>query len=148
MRQLHLSFAAAALWLTVSAHGQVTDQFATGNMHFDAKAMDANGDGKITRTEAMSYAHHMWKMMSVGKSAIPVQQAAEDFARGNLSLNAPEMDTNHDGMISEKEYMDYVAHRFDRMKNAEGNMTLVGAAEAFSQGNPHVASKPASETPR
>jgi hypothetical protein len=146
MRHTHLTFAAAALWFAVNAHGQVTDEFATGNMHFDAKAMDANGDGTITREEAMAYAHRMWQMMSAGKPDIPVQVAAKDFARGNMRLDAQQMDTDHDGMISASEFMDYVGHRFDHMKGRDGNMTVQAAAKAFSRGNAHVASGSTGET--
>jgi hypothetical protein len=146
--RLHLMICAAALWLAGSAHGQVTDQLATGNMHFDAKAMDANGDGKITREEAMSYGQTMWKTLSGGKSTIPVQQAAEDFARGNMRLSASRMDTDHDGTISEHEFMSYMGHRFDQMKGPDGTMTLAAATKAFSRGNQQVATKPPSGTER
>lgn len=131
-----LALPVTALWLGGSAHGQVTDQFATGNMHFDAKAMDANGDGKITRHEAMSYAHSMWAKMATGRTAIPVQEASEDFARGDMKLNAKRMDSDHDGSVSESEFMSYIQHRFDSMKGPDGTMTIVGASEAFSRGNP------------
>jgi hypothetical protein len=132
--------AVAALWLAGGAHGQITDQFATGNMHFNAKAMDANGDGKITRDEAMSYGQSMWKKMAAGGETIPVQQAAEDFSRGNMRLDARSMDTDHDGSISESEFMSYLQRRFDRMKDPDGTMTIAGAAKAFSRGNQSVAS--------
>ena len=146
MRTYLLCFAAATLWLAGSAHGQITDQFATGNMHFDAKAMDANHDGKITREEAMNYAQKMWKGMSGGNATIPVQQAAEDFARGNMRASASGMDTDHDGTISESEFMTYMEHRFNRMKGPDGNLTVESAAKAFSRGNQQVASKPGGAT--
>jgi hypothetical protein len=148
MRTHLLTFAAATLWLAGSVHGQVTDQFATGNMHFDAKAMDANHDGKITRDEAMNYGQKMWKAMSGGKPTIPVQEAAEDFARGNMRASATSMDTNHDGVISETEFMDYMGRRFDQMKDPDGNMSPVSAAKAFARGNQSVASKSAGPTER
>lgn len=138
-----LAFAVAGLWLAHGAHGQITDQFATGNMHFDAKAMDADGDGKITRDEAMRYGKNMWGMMSSGRTTIPVQEAAKDFARGNMRMDARSMDMDHDGTISEDEFMNQVGRRFDRMKDPDGNMTLIGAAKAFSRGNSTVASEAA-----
>jgi hypothetical protein len=148
MRKHQLVFAVAALWLAGSALGQITDQFATGNMHFDAKAMDANHDGKITRDEAMSYGHDMWKKMAAGRNAIPLQEAAEDFARGNMKLDAHKMDTDHNGSISESEFMSAVQHRFDQMKEPDGTMTVQDAAKAFSRGNQSVASDSAHATER
>jgi hypothetical protein len=149
MRKPLLALAVAALWLAGSAHGQVvTDQFATGNMHFDAKAMDANGDGKITQEEAMNYARSMWKTMAAGRKTIPVQEAAEDFARGNMKLDAQSMDTKHEGTISESEFMSAVQHRFNKMKDPNGTMTVVGAAQAFSRGNQSVASESAHSVER
>jgi hypothetical protein len=136
-----LTAAGVALLLAVAAHGQITDQFATGNMHFDAKAMDTNGDGKITKEEFRKYGESMWNAMAAGKDTIPVQQAAEDFARGNMKMNAKKMDTDHDGTISKSEFMTYAEHRFDRMKKSDGTISVEAAAEAFSRGNPHVASK-------
>lgn len=138
-----LTISGAVLVLSGAAHAQVhTDQFATGNMHFDAKAMDANGDGKITKEEMQRYGESMWNGMSQGKPTIPVQEAAHDFARGNMRLDAKAMDTDHDGSISQSEFMRYTEHRFDRMKGHEGDMTVAQAAKAFSRGNPHVAEAP------
>jgi hypothetical protein len=149
MRKHLLGLAVAALWLAGSAHGQVvTDQFATGNMHFDAKAMDANHDGRITQAEAMSYARSMWVVMAKGRTTIPVQEAAEDFARGNMKLDASAMDTKHEGTISESEFMSTVQHRFDKMKDPDGTMSVVAAAKAFSRGNQSVASDAAHSVER
>jgi hypothetical protein len=134
MCKQRLILALGVLWLAGSAHGQVvTDQFATGNMHFDAKAMDANHDGKITRDEAMSYGRSMWSAMSKGRPTIPLQEAAQDFARGNMKMTARSMDTDHDGSISESEFMSHVEHRFEKMKDPDGTMTLAGAAKAFAR---------------
>jgi hypothetical protein len=140
MYKYPLFFMGAVLWLAGCAHEQTTDQLTTGQMHFDAKAMDANGDGKITRDEAMSYGQSMWNEMAAGRKTITIQEAAEDFSRGNMRLDARSMDTDHDGSISESEFMTSVQHRFDRMKDPDGTMTLTGAAQAFSRGNQSVAS--------
>ena len=146
MRKHLLTFATAALWLATAAHGQITDQFATGNMHFDAKAMDANSDGRITREELTQYAHRLWSAMSGGKPTVPVQQAAQDFARGNMRVDARAMDADRDGTISESEFMTFLEHRFDKMKGPDGTLPTVSAAQAFSRGNPpHVASAPSSQ---
>ena len=110
-----------------------------------------NGDGtawKITQEEAMNYARSMWKTMAAGRKTIPVQEAAEDFARGNMKLDAQSMDTKHEGTISESEFMSAVQHRFNKMKDPNGTMTVVGAAQAFSRGNQSVASESAHSVER
>jgi len=44
-----LTLAAAALLFASGTHAQAAPEFATGNMHFDAKAMHANADGMISK---------------------------------------------------------------------------------------------------
>ena len=63
--------------------------FAKGNMRFDAKAMDADHDGTITKDEFMKYAEAKWnKMAKDGNGMIPVADAAKDFSRGNMRPSA------------------------------------------------------------
>ncbi len=63
--------------------------FASGNMRFDAKAMDADHDGVITKDEFMKYAEAKWnKMAKDGNGMIPVADAAKDFSRGNMRPSA------------------------------------------------------------
>jgi hypothetical protein len=148
MSRHQLTLVAAALLIAGGADGQVTNQFATGNMHFDAKEMDANGDGKVTKDEYKKYGEKMWAMMSKGAPSIPVVEAAQDFARGNLRFDAKAMDANHDNMIAKDEFMKYAEQRFDRMnKDAQGAISVTEAAQAFSRGNQRVASKPTNPKP-
>jgi len=58
--------------------------FATGHMRFDAKLMDADHDGTITKEEFMKYGEAMWDKMAKGKPMMPVADAATDFSRGNM----------------------------------------------------------------
>ena len=137
-----LTLAAAALLLASGTHAQVKDDFATGNMHFDVKAMHANADGMISKDEFMKYGDTMWQTMAKGAASIPVAQAGQDFARGNLRFNAEAMDTDHDGKISKDEFMKYAGQKFDKMKNSQGMISVADATANFARGNPRVASKP------
>ena len=137
-----LTLAAAALLLASGTHAQVKDDLATGNMHFDVKAMHANADGMISKDEFMKYGDTMWQMMAKGAPSIPVAQAAQDFARGNLRFDAKAMDTDHDGTVSKDEFMKYAEQKFDKMKNSQGMISVADAATNFARGNQRVASKP------
>ena len=65
--------------LSSIAYAQNND-FATGNMHFDAKDMD-NTDHMISREEMQKYGEKMWDMMAKGKDTIPTE-VATNFASG------------------------------------------------------------------
>jgi Ca2+-binding EF-hand superfamily protein len=59
--------------------------FANGNMRFDAKAMDADHDGTITKDEFMKYGEAKWnKMPRDANGMMSVADAAKDFSRGNM----------------------------------------------------------------
>jgi Ca2+-binding EF-hand superfamily protein len=59
--------------------------FATGNMRFDAKAMDTDHDGTITKDEFMKYGEAKWnKMKKDDHGMMTVDDAAKDFSRGNM----------------------------------------------------------------
>src|SRR5215475_7687515 len=102
---LQLAVSAAILSLASAAHAQ-SNQFATGNMHFDAKEMDTNGDHMITRQEMIAYAEKTWDMMAQGKETISIDVATKDFATGGVNFKAHAIDTDHDGTISKKEYVE------------------------------------------
>ena len=124
-----LAFAAGA--------GAQSSDFATGNMHFDAAAMDANGDHMISKDEFMQYGEKMWGMMSKGAPTVAVREAAQDFARGNMRFSAKMMDADHDGTISKEEFMAYGERKFDKMKDKSGMMSAADATKYFSRGNMH-----------
>lgn len=127
----------AAMLLMATAAQAQTNSFATGNMHFDAREMDANGDHMISREEMMSYNEKMWESMAHGKETIPVAVAAKDFATGGVAYNAHAIDTDHDGSISKQEFLAYIGHKFDKMKDAQGMVSVTDAAQAFARGNNH-----------
>lgn len=123
----------AALCLAAVAHAQSND-FATGNMHFDAKAMDTNGDHMVTREEMQEYAEKMWQSMSQGKDTIPIAVAAKDFASGGVNFSARAIDTDHDGSISKEEFLAYTGRKFDSMKKTDGMVSVADMAQAFARG--------------
>jgi hypothetical protein len=98
----------------------------------------------VSQEEMKAYGEKMWSAMAKDAPTIPVQQAAQDFARGNVNFNAKAMDADHDGTISKEEFMTYASHKFDKMKDVNGKATLADVNAAFARGNPHVAAKPAS----
>jgi Ca2+-binding EF-hand superfamily protein len=137
----------AAAWLLLAGGAAAqTNEFATGNMHFDVKDMDTNGDHMITREEMLQYAEKMWKMMAQGKDKIPIAVAAKDFATGGVNFSARAIDTDHDGTISEDEFLAYAGRKFDSMKKSDGMVSVADMARAFARGNaPAAADKTASE---
>jgi hypothetical protein len=127
-------FAALALALAASAFAQSTD-IATGNMHFNAKDIDVNGDHMISRDEFMQYGDKMWGMMSKGAATITVNDADQAFARGNMRFSATAMDMDHDGTISKEEFLAYGGKLFDKMKDKNGMMSITDATKNFARGN-------------
>jgi Ca2+-binding EF-hand superfamily protein len=139
MLKLRVMCSVAFLLLASGAQAQNSNSnpFAEGNpMHFDAKAMDTNGDGMITKAEMMAYAEKMWDAMSNGKDTITISRASKDFATGGLAANARAMDTDHDGTISKQEFLTYVEHEFDKKAHPNGMISVQEAAKAFARGTP------------
>lgn len=133
-----LSIASIAFGLTISTGTRAqSDDIATGHMNFSAKDMDINRDSMISRDEFMAYGEKMWGMMSKGASTISVDEAAQDFARGNLRFNAKAIDTDHDGTISKDEFMTYGGKRFDMLKGRDGKLSVADATWSFGRGNLH-----------
>jgi Ca2+-binding EF-hand superfamily protein len=129
-----LALLLAAPW----AQGQTAPgDIARGNMHFDAKAMDMNGDGMISKEEMQKYGESMWQKMAANeKRMLPVADAATDFARGNMRFDAKKMDANGDGMITSDEFMKYAMAQFESTKkDANGMISVNNAALAFGRGN-------------
>ena len=141
MLKLPLIPSVALLVLATGAQAQTSNAFATGNsMHFDAKDMDSNGDGMITKEEMMAYAEKMWDMMANGKDTIRISRATKNFATGGLAFNAKAMDTDHDGSVSKQEFLTYAEHKFDKMVHPNGMISVQEAAKAFARGSPPPAS--------
>jgi hypothetical protein len=137
MFKFRLVLPVTALLLASGVHAQTANDVATGNMHFDAKDIDADHDGKISMDEMMKYGDKMWNMMAKDAPTIPVTEAAKDFARGNLKFSARMIDTDHDGTISKEEFMAYAKTKFEKMQGSDGMVSVGDAAKAFSRGNTH-----------
>ena len=133
LRLRSLAFA-TALVLSSIAYAQNND-FATGNMHFDAKDMDTNGDHMVSREEMQKYGEKMWDMMAKGKATIPIEVATKDFASGGVNFSARDMDSDHDGSISKAEFLAYTAKKFDGMKKTGGMVSMDDMSTAFARGN-------------
>ena len=56
-------FLAAAMLTDVSYAQEQSADFASGGMHFSAKAMDTNGDAMISKDEFMKYAATHWSLL-------------------------------------------------------------------------------------
>jgi hypothetical protein len=125
----------AALLLLVGGASAQANQFATGNMDFDAKDMDTNGDHMITRDEMVKYAEKQWEMMAQGKDTIPISVAAKDFATGGINFKSRAIDTDHDGTISKDEFVAYAGKKFDTMKKTDNMVSVTDMAKAISRGN-------------
>ena len=134
MFKVQLATCAAALALAGAAHAQ-SNEFATGNMHFDAKDMDTNGDHMITRDEMIKYAEKQWDMMAHGKDTIPISVAAKDFASGGVNFKARAIDTDHDGTISKDEFVAYAGKKWDTMKKTDNMVSVTDMARAIARGN-------------
>jgi hypothetical protein len=129
------SLIAGVLLLQAGAALAQSNEFATGNMHFDAKDMDTNGDHMITREEMVAYAEKQWDMMAQGKDTIPIAVAAKDFATGGVNFKARTIDTDHDGTISKAEFVAYAGKKFDSMKKTDNMVSVDDMARAISRGN-------------
>jgi Ca2+-binding EF-hand superfamily protein len=129
------SLIAGVLLLQAGAAFAQSNEFATGNMHFDAKDMDTNGDHMITREEMVTYAAKQWDLMAQGKDTIPIAVAAKDFATGGVNFKARTMDTDHDGTISKAEFVAYAGKKFDSMKKTDHMVSVEDMARAISRGN-------------
>ena len=123
------------LLLQIGAALAQNNEFATGNMHFDAKEMDTNGDHMITREEMQAYAEKQWDMMAKGKDTISIAVAGKDFATGGVNFKARAIDTDHDGTISKEEFLAYTGKKFDSMKKTDNMVSVADMARAISRGN-------------
>jgi hypothetical protein len=126
------------LALAGSAHAQ-SNEFATGNMHFDAKDMDTNGDHMITREEMTAYAEKTWEMMAHGAKTLPIGVADKDFASGGVNFKARAIDTDHDGTISKEEYIAFTTRKFESMKKTDNMVSVEDMAKAIARGNTYPA---------
>jgi len=134
MGTLRLAFVGISFLTAGGVYAQ-SNEIATGNMHFDAKDMDTNGDHMITREEMQAYAEKQWGQMSQGKDTIPISAAANDFATGGVNFNARKIDTDHDGSISKAEFLAFTGKKFDGMKKTDNMVSVADMGRAIARGN-------------
>jgi hypothetical protein len=146
MFKVHWVISATSLLLAGAAYAQSND-FATGNMHFDAKEMDTNGDHMVTRDEMVKYAAKQWEAMAQGKNTIPIAVAAKDFASGGVNFKARSIDTDHDGTISKDEFVAYAGKKFDTMKKTDNMVSVADMAKGIARGNTDEAKEKAGTNP-
>jgi hypothetical protein len=76
---------------------EAAQDFARGNLRFDAKAMDANHDNMISKDEFMKYAEQKFDRMNKDpQGAISVVEAAQAFSRGNQRVASKPTDPKSD----------------------------------------------------
>ncbi len=134
MFKLRTAALIASAFIFTSAHGQ-SNEFARGNMHFNASDADTNGDHMLTREEMQKYVEKLWDEMAHGKKTIPIGVAAQDFATAGMNLSAREIDTDNDGTISKEEFLAYTLKKFDGMKKTGGMVPVDDISSAFARGN-------------
>jgi Ca2+-binding EF-hand superfamily protein len=145
MQKVRLVIAGVLLVASSGVYAQ-SNEIATGNMHFDAKDMDTNGDHMITREEMIQYAQKAWEMMSNGKDTIPISAAAKDFATGGVNFRARQIDTDHDGTISKEEFVTFAGKKFDTMKKTDNMVSVEDMSRAIARGNTYPAAGKAKDS--
>ncbi len=100
------------------------------------KAMDANGDGKITRQEATDAAKARFKDLDKNGDG---KLTADDFAGGKHdgSKFLKRLDTDGDGAVSEKEWVDRSLARFDRLDTDHDGVLSPQEQAAAGEGGSH-----------
>ena len=100
--------------------------FARGNMHFSAKAMDTDNDGMISKDEFMQYHEAMWdKMTKDSNGQMALNDATSGFARGGMHVDAKAMDPDRSGMITKDKFMKYEATHWSLLpKDASGEISV------------------------
>jgi hypothetical protein len=78
------TFAAMAKGASSVSVSDAAQDFARGNMHFSAKAMDADHDGTISKDEFMAYTEKKFVRLQNADGEISVSDLAAYFARGNM----------------------------------------------------------------
>lgn len=117
-----LSLCAAAILMSAGAAYAATEDFAHGNMHFDAKAMDTDHDGMISKDEFMKQHEAMWGKMKKDKDGM-ISVSSTDFGRGGM--HAKEMDANGDGMVTQTEFMAHIDSVWEKItKDHTGQVSV------------------------
>jgi len=147
MRRLLVFLAAATLTRISFAQDQPAD-FPRGAMHFSANAMDANGDGMISRDEFMKYHEGVWDEATKDSGGkMTISDASSAFARGGMHVDVNRMDPDKDGTISKDEFMTYeVAHWSLLPTDASGQIAVTDMVQAIKKHREQAAAAAASKS--
>jgi hypothetical protein len=134
MSRVFVLLAAATLTSVSFANGEPAG-FASGGMHFSARAMDTNGDGMISEDEFMKYHALKWDLMTKDSNgSMTVSAAAAAFARGGMHIDVNKMDPDQDGTISKDEFMKYEAMHWSLLpRDASGQISVTDMASAMKK---------------
>ena len=147
MARLMVLLVVSALSSVSFGQASSSADFARGGMHFDAKAMDTNKDGMISKDEFMKYHADMWDQMTKDSNGtMSMNDATSAFARGGMHVNVSKMDTDHDGSISKDEFMSYESTHWSLLpKDSSGQVSVADMQAAMKAHRQHT---PAADTPK
>jgi coproporphyrinogen III oxidase len=147
-----LAFLAAATLTSVGfAQASSSTDFATGGMHFSAKAMDTDNDGMISKDEFMKYHSDMWdKMTKDSNGSMATADVGKAFSRGGMHVSVKAMDADHNGTISKDEFMSYEANHWSLLpKDASGQISVADMQKAMQKHRQKAAAaSDATDTPK
>ena len=128
-------FLAAATLTGVSYAQEQSADFGSGGMHFNAKAMDTNGDNMISKDEFMKYHAAIWDQMTKDSNGnMTISAASAAFARGGMHVGVNKMDSDKDGTISKDEFMKYEATHWSLLPRvSSGQISVTDLENAMKQ---------------
>lgn len=119
MNATRASLAALAMAVATPAHAQ---RLSSGEV---LAAMDANGDGALTRAEAEGARGRMFEQLDNNRDGA-LSQAERDGARSRVARNAAQAiaggDADRDGFVSRAEAMARPYPMFDRLDRNRDNV--------------------------
>ncbi len=150
-----VAFAVSSVFLSVcawSADGLVS--FATGGYAIGLRTpelmhkMDTNHDGMVSREEWLAFQEKVFAMLDHDKTGMlsarefvdahnpeMISFATGGYARGLMTdAMLKKIDTDGDGSISRKEYIDYQMAVFDMLDTSKQHKGMLSPAELFATG--------------
>jgi Ca2+-binding EF-hand superfamily protein len=126
MNRLLVLLAAGALTSVAFGQADSSAELARGGMHFNARDIDADHNGVISKDEFMKYHADVWDRMTKSSGgSMATNDVAANFARGGMHVNVGAIDADHDGVITREEFMKYEANHWDMLpKDAQGAISV------------------------
>lgn len=148
-----MAFGAMMLGGALAARSQDMASFATGGYAAGLRTgavmhkMDTNHDNMVSRREWIAFQNEVFAMLDRNKtgqideseymSGYPAMAsfATGGYAGGLLTRDMfKRIDTNGDGRISRREFLDYQLKIFDMMDTSRAHKGMLGPAEFFATG--------------